>query len=70
MSRAAYAPTWLQRAWDDEAAGVKDGVVVRPSQRTDGCSDEACCSRLAGPVAALATGEGAQGAHPSPAGAV
>ena len=44
-------------AWDDEPVGVSDGVAVRPSGRTEGCSDEACCSFPAGPVAALAAGD-------------
>ena len=38
--------------------GVSDGVAVRPSRRTEGCRDEACCSFPAGPVAALAAGDG------------
>ena len=58
MSRAACVSTWLRSAWDDEVAGVSDGVAVRPSRCTDGCSDEACCSCAAGPVVALAAGDG------------
>jgi len=34
------------------------GVAVRPSRRTEGCSEEACCSFDAGPVVALAPGDG------------
>ena len=62
--KAACASIGPRRAWDDESAGVSDGVVVRPSRRTDGCSDEAHCSWPAGPVAMLATGEGAWRAQP------
>ena len=58
MSSAGYASAGLRRAWDDELAGVSDGVVVRPSRRTEGCNDETCCSFAAGPVAALAAGDG------------
>ena len=58
MSSAACASVGARRAWDDEPAGVSDGVAVRPSRRTEGCSDEDCCSCPAGPVAALAAGEG------------
>ena len=58
MSGAACASAGLLQAWDDEPAGVSDGVVVRPSRRTEGCSDEACCLFLVGPVAALVAGEG------------
>ena len=44
--------------WDDEPAGVSDGVAVRPSCRTEGWSDEACCLFPVGPVAALVAGDG------------
>ena len=53
-----------RRAWDDEAAGVSDGVAVRPSRRTEGCWDEACCSFPAGPVAALVAGDGERRGRP------
>ena len=69
MSSAACASVGARRAWDDELAGVSDRVVVRPSHRTEGCSDEACCSFLARPVAALATGDGERRGGP-PTGAV
>ena len=55
--------------WDDELAGVSDGVAVRPSRRTKGCSEDACCSFPARPVVALATGDGEQRGGP-PTGAV
>ena len=58
MSSAACVSTGPRRAWDDEPAGVSDGVAVRPSCRTEGCSHEACCSCPAGPVAALVAGDG------------
>ena len=32
-------------------------MAVRPSRRTEGCWEEACCSFPAGPVAALAAGD-------------
>ena len=57
MRSAAYASMGARRAWDEEPAGVSDGVAVRPSCRTDGCSEDACCSFPAGPVAALAAGD-------------
>ena len=57
MSSEACASMGARRAWDDEPAGVSDGVAVRPSRRTEGCWDEVCCSFLAGPVAALAAGD-------------
>ena len=44
-------------ARDEEPAGVSEGVAVRPSCRTDGCWDDACCSSPAGPVAALTAGD-------------
>ena len=59
MSRAACVSAWPRRAWDDEAAGFSDGVAVQPSRHTNGCSNEACYSWPAGPVAVLATEEGA-----------
>ena len=52
MHRAPCTSMGARRAWDDELAGVSDGVAVRPSCRTDGCSEDACCSFPAGPVAA------------------
>ena len=58
MSSAACAFAGPRRAWDDEPAGVRDGVAVRPSRRMEGCSNEACCLFPAGPVAALAAGDG------------
>ena len=58
MSNASWAFTGPRQAWEDEAAIVSDGVAVRLSRRTEGCSDEACCSWPAGPVAAFSTGEG------------
>ena len=35
-----------RRAWDDEPAGVSEGVAVQPSRRTEGCLDEACSAGL------------------------
>ena len=58
MHSAAYASTGAQQAWDDESARVIDGVAVRPSCRTEGCCEDACCSFPTGPVAALAAGDG------------
>ena len=58
-----------RQAWDDEVAGVSDGVAVRPSRRTEGCWEEACCSFPAGSVAALAAGDGERRGRP-PTGAV
>ena len=58
MSNTASASVGARRAWDDEPAGVSDGVVVCPSCRTEGCSDEACCSFSTLPVAALVEGDG------------
>ena len=58
MSSAACASAGLRQAWDDEPAGVSDGVVVRLSLRTEGCSDEASCSFPVGPVAVLVAGDG------------
>lgn len=51
-------PLGARRVCDDEPAGVSDGVAVRPSRRTEGCSDDACCSFPAGPVAAWAARDG------------
>ena len=53
------------RSRDDEPAGVSNGVAVRPSRRTEGCSEDACCSFPAGPVAALAAGDGERQGGPS-----
>ena len=58
MSSAACVSVGALQAWDDEPAGVSDGVAVRPSPRTEGCSEDACCSFPTGPVAALAAGDG------------
>ena len=69
MSSAACASVDARRAWDDEMAGVSDGVAVWPSRRTKGCSKEACCSFAAGPVTALAAGDGERWGGP-PTGAV
>ena len=69
MSSVACASAGPRRAWDDEPAGVSDGVAVRPSRRTEGCSDEACCSFPAGPVAALTAGYRERRGRP-PTGAV
>ena len=69
MHNAACASTAARRAWDDEPAGVSDGVAVRPSRCTEGCSEDACYSFPAGPVAALAAGDGEQRGRP-PMGAV
>ncbi len=69
MHSAACASTGARRAWDDEPAGVSDGVAVRPSRRTEGCSEDAYCSFPAGPVAALAAGDGERRGGP-PTGAV
>ena len=69
MSSAAGAAVGARRAWDDEPAGVSDGVAVRPSRRTEGCSDDTCFSFPAGPVAAWVAGDGEQRGSP-PTGAV
>ena len=61
MRSAARASMGGRRAWEEEPAGVSDGVAVRPSRRTEGCSEDACCSFHAGPVAALAAGDGDNG---------
>ena len=60
MRSAARASMGARRAWDEEPAGVSNGVAVWPSRRTEGCSEDACCSFPAGPVAALAAGDGEQ----------
>ena len=52
------ASVGVQRVWDDEPAGVSDGVAVRPSRSTEGCNEDACCLFPAGPVAALTAGDG------------
>ena len=69
MSSAACASVGAGQAWDNEPAGVSDGVAVRPSRHTEGCSDEAYCSCPTGPVAALAAGDGERWGGP-PTGAV
>ena len=69
MRSAAYASVGARRAWDDELAGVSDGVAVRPSRRTEGCSEDACCLFPAGPVAASAAGDRERRGGP-PTGAV
>ena len=58
MSSAACASMGARRAWDEEPAGVSDGLAVRPSRHTEGCGEDACCSFPAGLVAALAAGDG------------
>ena len=58
MRSAACASMGARRAWDEEPAGVSNGVAVRPSCRTEECSEDACCKFPAGPVAALAVGDG------------
>ena len=58
MSSGACASVGARRAWDDEPAGVSNGVAVRPSRRIEGCNEDACCLFSAGPVAALAAGDG------------
>ena len=63
------ASAGARRAWDEEPAGVSDGVAVRPSHRTEGCRDNACCSFPVGPVAALMAGDGERRGRP-PTGAV
>ena len=52
MRSVSRASMGARRAWDEEPAEVSDGVAVRPSCHTDGCSEDACCSFPAGPVAA------------------
>ena len=69
MRSAARASMEARRAWDNEPVGVSDGVAVRPSRRTEGCSEDACCSFPVGPVAALAAGDGERWGGP-PTGAV
>ena len=69
MRSAARASMGVRRAWEEELAGVSDGVVVRPSRRTEGCREDACCSFPAGPVVALAAGDGERRGGP-PTGAV
>ena len=68
MSSAACTSVGARRAWDDEPAGVSEGVAVRPSRRTEGCSEEACCSSPTGAMVALPAGDGEQRGGP-PAGA-
>ena len=58
MSNAACASVGVRQAWDDEPAGVSDGVALRPSHRTEGCSGDACCLFVAGSVVAFAVGDG------------
>ena len=60
MSSTASGSVGARRVRDDEPARVSNGVVVRLSHYLKGCSDEACCSWPAGPVAALATEDGAR----------
>ena len=69
MRSAAHASMGERRAWDNEPAGVSNGVAVRPSRRTEGCSDDACCSFPAGPVAAWAVRDRERRGGP-PAGAI
>ena len=42
MRSAARASMGARCAWDEEPAGVSDGVAVQPSRRTEGCSEDAC----------------------------
>lgn len=58
MRSVACVSMGARRAWDEEPAGVSEGVAVQPSCRTDGCSEDACYSFPAGPVAVLAAGNG------------
>ena len=67
MSSAACVSVGAPRAWDEEPAGVSDGLVVRPSRRVEGCNKDACCSFPAGLVAALAVGDGERWGGPHPA---
>ena len=69
MRSTSCASMGARRACDEEPVGVSDGVVVRPSYRTDGCSEDACCSFPAGPVAALVAGDEERRGGP-PTGAV
>ena len=39
-------------------------MAVRPSRRTEGCRDDACCSFPAGPMVALTEGDGERRRHP------
>ena len=58
MRSAARESMGARRAWDEKPTGASDGVVVWPSRRIEGCSEDACCSFPAGPVAVLAAGDG------------
>ena len=69
MRSTARASMGVRRAWDEEPVGASDGVAVQPSRRTERCSEDACCSFPAGPVAALSAGDGEQRGGP-PTGAV
>ena len=40
MKSVARASMGARRAWDEEPVGVSDGVLARPSRRTEGCSEE------------------------------
>src|SRR3954466_12395452 len=55
---AARASKGARSACDEEPAGVSDGVAVRPSRRTDGCREDACCSSPTGPCNAPDTPAG------------
>ena len=57
MHSAACVSVGALQAWDDEPAGVSDGVAVRPSRDTEGYREDACCSFPTGPVVALAEGD-------------
>ena len=39
MRSAACMSMGARRVWDKEPPGVSDGVAVRPSCRTEGCSE-------------------------------
>ena len=69
MSSTACVSVGVRRSWDDEPTGGNDGVAVRPSRRTEGCSEDACCSFPTGPVAVLMAGDGERRGWP-PKGAV
>ena len=57
MRSVARASMGGRHAWEEELAGVSDGEAVRPSRRTEGCCEDACCSFPAGLVAVLTAGD-------------